>query len=129
MFISRKRSCVIPPPIIFVGDYPLAKVSSVRYLGVQINSDLSWSTHIANLCNKARRLIGFLYRRFYKNADAKTLLQLYKTFIRPRLEYCCIVWDPHLAKDTEALEKGLEVWTADVSEEVGSRPRTAAASF
>ena len=102
MLISRKRSCAIPPPIIFVGDHPLAKVSSVRYLGVQINSDLSWSTHIANLCNKVRRLIGLLYRRFYKNADAKTL---YKTFIRSHLEYCCIVWDPHLVKDAEALEK------------------------
>ena len=69
------------------------------------NSDLSWSTHITNLCNKARQLIGLLYRSFYKNADTKTLLQLYKSFIRPHLEYCSIVWDPYLAKDTEALEK------------------------
>ena len=53
---------------------------------------------------QSKTLIGFLYRQFYKNADAKTLLQLYKTFIRPHLEYCCIVWDPHLAKDAEALE-------------------------
>ena len=56
-------------------------------------------------CNKARLLIGLLYRQFYKNADTKTLLQLYKTFIRPHLEYCSIVWNPYLAKDTEALEK------------------------
>ena len=46
-----------------------------------------------------------MYRRFYKNADTKTLLQLYKTFIRPHLEYCSIVWDPYLAKDIEAIEK------------------------
>ena len=45
MVISRKRSCALPPPIIFVGDCPLAKV---KYLGVHINSDLSWSTHINN---------------------------------------------------------------------------------
>ena len=105
MLISRKRSCAIPPPIIFVGSCPLAKVASVRYLGVQINSDLSWSSHITNLCNKTRRLIGLMYRRFYKNADTKTLLQLYKTFIRPHLEYCSIMWDPYLVKDIEALEK------------------------
>ena len=96
---------VSPHPIIFVGDCLLAKVLSVRYLGVQINSDLSWSTHITNLCIKARRFIGLLYRRFYKNADTQTLLQLYKTFIRPELEYCSIVWDPYLAKDIEVLEK------------------------
>ena len=105
MLISRKRSCAIPPHIIFVGSCPPAKVTSVRYLGVQINSDLSWSSHITNLCNKARWLIGHMYRWFYKNADMKTLLQLYKTFIRPHLEYCSIVWDPYLVKDIEALEK------------------------
>ena len=100
MVISRKKSCALPPSIIFVGDCPLAKVSSVKYLGVQINSDLSWSTHINNLCCRARRLTGLLYRRFYNNADTKTLLQLYKTFISPHLEYCSIVWDPYLSKDT-----------------------------
>ena len=46
-----------------------------------------------------------MYWRFYKNADAKTLLQLYKTFMRPHLEYCSIVWDLYLAKDSEAIEK------------------------
>ena len=105
MLISRRRSCAIPPPIIFVGNCPLAQVSSVKYLGVHISSDLTWSPHIAILCNRARRLIGLMYRRFSKNADTKTLLQLYKSFIRPHLEYCSIVWDPYLAKDIEAIEK------------------------
>ncbi len=84
---------------------PIQLVSSVRYLGIQLNSDLSWSPHITNLCTKARQLVGLLYRRFYKHANTSTLLQLYKSFIRPHLEYCAIVWDPHLLKDVEALEK------------------------
>ena len=73
------------------------------------------------LCNRARRLIGLMYRRFYKNADTKTLLQLYKTFIRPHLEYCSIVyvWDPYLAKDIEAIYwEGPAVWSEDVPETV-----------
>ena len=76
MIISRKKNRAIPLPIIFVGNCPLNKVSSVKYLGVQINSHLFWSTHITNLCNKARRLIGLLYRRFYSNADTKTCIKL-----------------------------------------------------
>ncbi len=105
MLITRKRTCSIPPPILYVSEIPLQLVSSVRYLGVQLNSDLSWSPHITNLCTKARQLVGLLYRRFYKHANTSTLLQLYKSFIRPHLEYCAIVWDPHLLKDVEALEK------------------------
>jgi hypothetical protein len=38
-------------------------------------------------------------------ADSSTLLQLYKSFIRPHLEYCSIVWDPYLIGDIEMLEK------------------------
>ena len=33
------------------------------------------------------------------------ILQLYKAFIRPRFEYAPQVWDPHLVKDTQLLEK------------------------
>lgn len=93
-----------PPPIL-VNNSPLVLVNNVKYLGIQINSDLSWSAHVTSLCNKARRLIGLLYRRFYKHAASSTLLQLYKSFIRPHLEYCSVVWNPYLVCDIEALEK------------------------
>ena len=121
MLISRKKNSNLPPPAITVGGTPLTTVSSVRYLGLQIRSDLSWSTHVANLCIKARRLIGLLYRRFGKHADSATLLKLYKSFIRPHLEYCSVVWSPYLLGDIESLEKVqrfalrvcLKNWTCD----------------
>ena len=78
--------------------------SLVKYLGLQIHSDLSWSPHVANLCIKARELISLLYH-CRKLADTATLLQLYKSFIRPHLEYCSIVWDPYHVGDIESLEK------------------------
>jgi hypothetical protein len=65
----------------------------------------AWFPHVANLCIKARRLIGLPYRQFGKHADSVTLLQLYKSFIRPHLEYYSIVWNPHLIGDIESLEK------------------------
>ena len=105
MVISRKRCLRLHPPPILVNNSPLVLVNNVKYLGIQINSDLSWSAHVTSLCNKARRLIGLLYRRFYKHAASSTLLQLYKSFIRPHLEYCSVVWNPYLVCDIEALEK------------------------
>ena len=119
--ISRKRSTKSPPPPIIVQDTPLSLVDSVKYLGIQINSDLSWSPHVANRCNKVRRLIGLLYCRFYKHTDSTTLLQLYKSFVRPHLEYCSVVWNPYLAGDIDALERVqrfalrvcLKNWSAD----------------
>ena len=88
-----------------MNDVPLSLVPSVKYLGIQISRDLSWSTHVTSLCVRARKLIGLMYRRFYKYTSTQTLLQLYKALIRPHLEYCSIVWDPLFIKDKEALEK------------------------
>ena len=105
MLVTRKKTCSLPPPILYILEAPLQQMTSVRYLGIQINSDLSWSPHVTNLCAKTRRLVGLLYRRFYKHASTTTLLQLYKSFIRPHLEFGAIVWDPHLLKDVDSLEK------------------------
>ena len=46
-----------------------------------------------------------LYRRFYEFCSTDTLRCLYVAFVRPHLEYAVPVWDPHLIKHTELLEK------------------------
>ena len=106
---------------LYIEGIPLPYVDSVKYLGILITSNLSWSQHISNLHLKVRRLIGMLYRKFYKNATSSALQQLYISFIRPHLEYCSAVWDPYHVKDRELLEKtqkfGLKVclkdWSSD----------------
>ena len=87
-----------------LNDIPLKHVSSYKYLGVLITSDSMWSSHISKICNRTRRLVGLMYRKFYKYSSSETLLKLYTSFIRPHLEYACIAWDPYLKKDITALE-------------------------
>ena len=119
MLISRKRVDSHALPILYVQDVPLPYVSSVKYLGVLISCNLSWSDHVTALNKKARRLIGILYRTFYKHAESSTLVKLYLSNIRPHLEYCSPVWNPHLRKDIDQLERaqkfGLKVCLKDWS--------------
>ena len=69
-----------------------------------IPDTLTWSEHIANSTKKANRMIGIIKRTFsHMNKDI--FLSLYRTFIRPHLEYCPEVWSPYLVKDTSVLEK------------------------
>ena len=75
------------------------RVDSIKYLGLTIKDNLSWSDHISKICSKARRLIGILFRQFYKCADTSTIRTLYLTLIRPHLEYAIQIWDPYLIKD------------------------------
>ena len=58
LFISRQRSLsMITPPSLFINaDNPIKQVNSVKYLGVILTSDLSWTEHITGVCIKTRKL-------------------------------------------------------------------------
>ena len=45
------------------------------------------------------------YRQFYTNLSSSILLKLYLSHIRPHLEYCSVVWNPHHKGDIAELEK------------------------
>ena len=104
LMLTRKRSLSITPPTLMLNGNSLKRVYEYKYLGVLITSDLMWSSHITNICNKTRRLVGVLYRRFYKHSSTDTLLNLYVSFVRPHLEYAGVAWDPYLKKDIAAIE-------------------------
>ena len=108
MIISRKRSPTLPSSPIVVDSSPLDKVDSYKYLGVWITLSLSWSLQIDDICMKARRQIGFLYRSLYSYAGCDTFLTLYLSHVRPHLEYAAVVWDPHqinLINKLESVQK------------------------
>ena len=101
LVLSRKRC---PPSLsLRVAGSSIVQVTSFKYLGVTISSNLSWRSHINNVCSKAKRQVGFLYRNFGR-ADSSSLLQLYKSLVLPILDYCSSVWDPHLLTDIKSLE-------------------------
>lgn len=99
MIFSRKRTSTLltHPPVLLLGDTSLERVSKYKYLGVLITDDLKWESHINAVCSKARRIIGMLYRNFYSHSSPEFLLHMYKSLVRPHLEYCSVIWDPHVA--------------------------------
>ena len=100
MLITRKNSKSLLPPDLTLNGKVLRRVFSYRYLGITLTSNMSWSPHIMECCNKTRRLIGLLYRRFHHYSNAATLINLY----RPHLEYASIVWNSILKCEIEAIE-------------------------
>jgi len=62
---------------------------------------------VVSQCNKAaaaaRKIIGMVRRNFRK-LDVEDFLLIYKTYIRPRLEFCIQSWSPYLSKDIETRE-------------------------
>lgn len=72
-------------------------------LGVYVNTTMKFSKQCAELVKKANRVIGIIRRNFI-NFDKKVLLQLYKSLVRPHLDYAVPIWKPHLKKDISLME-------------------------
>ena len=63
----------------------IREVTQAKYLGVTLNSKLTWSNHISNITSKANSVYGFL-RRNFNTCPAKTKSALYKSMLQPILE-------------------------------------------
>ena len=83
--------------------HSLKKVDQAKYLGVTISSDLDWKGHINMSVAKANRSLGFLKRNL-KSAPQDIRETAYKTLVRPQVEYCGAIWDPHTAELTKQVE-------------------------
>ena len=59
---QKETTPPIPPTGLLLGGVTLEHVESYCYLGVLVTSRLTWSDHIEQICTKARKLVGLLYR-------------------------------------------------------------------
>ena len=81
----------------------LQQVQENPYLGLIIQDDLQWSSHINKICTKANRTLGFI-RRNLKNCNQRFKETAYISLVRSVLEYSSTVWDPYLEKDIKKIE-------------------------
>ena len=82
----------------------LESVEEEKDLGVTFSNNLKFSKHIHNCASKANQILG-LVKRTFECMDEDMFLLLYKTLVRPHLEYACSVWNPWLKKDIRCLER------------------------
>ena len=83
--------------------YELECVNEMKDLGVTIDSNLSFESHIQIKVNKANQTMGMI-RRAFTHLDNDTFLCLFKAFVRPQLEYANAAWSPYKVKDITAIE-------------------------
>lgn len=101
MHVTRKRSPILTKYTL--SGYTLSTVDTATYLGVELNSRLTWDSHITKTINKANRSLGFVRRNIHTSSrTAKETA--YKSLVRPVLEYCCAAWDPYYKCYIDQLE-------------------------
>ena len=76
---------------IFIDDIPIVQKESTKFLGVTLDSSLSWTEQTRNITTTLSKVIGILYK--LKNIlPQKTLIMLYNALVLPHINYCNIVW-------------------------------------
>ena len=69
----------------------LSEKDHVKYLGIMIDSTLTWRIHINNISTKLSRAVGLLYK-IRPFVNMKTLRTLYYSLAYPHLIYAIEIW-------------------------------------
>ena len=69
----------------------ISEKNHVKYLGIMIDSTLTWRAHIDNVSSKMSRAIGLLYK-IRPFVNIKLLRTLYYSLVYPYLIYAIEVW-------------------------------------
>ena len=103
-FCHRLGNCQGVPLRLYGVDIPLEQ--SVRFLGVQLDRKITYKHHLKSLrlkCMKVLNLLKCVARTSY-GADRATLLLLYRSLIRSKLDYACIVYNRACASHKRILD-------------------------
>ena len=82
----------------------LEEIEVEKDLGVNIDNQLSFKSHIASMTAKANRIVGII-RRSFRNLTEELFVTLFKSLVRPILEYGHSVWNPHLKTLNQEVER------------------------
>ncbi|PIK37755.1 reverse transcriptase [Apostichopus japonicus] len=88
----------------FMNGQPLETVNEEKDLGVIVSSSLKLNTQVVACVKRANRILGMIYRTF-ETKELVLMLQLYKSLVRPHLEFAIQAWNPYLKGDIDYLEK------------------------
>ena len=81
----------------------IKRIESEKDLGVFIDEKLNFREHITKKVNIVNRNLGIIFRAF-TYMGTEMLLNLYKSMVRPHIEYATQVWSPQYKKDKITLE-------------------------
>ena len=75
-------------PILRINNVDIERVIQFNFLGLILNCNLTWTTHIQHISIKIARVIGIMYRLKHIYPQS-VLLMLYNTLIVSHFNYCC----------------------------------------
>ena len=87
-----------------IGSSILAEDEEEKDVGVLFDQNLDFRKHIKTMISKANQRVG-LIKRSFSRLNIHSFKILYKSLVRPILEYCSAIWYPLYKTDALEIEK------------------------
>ena len=100
--LTRKLLCLTTS--YSINNISLEWVERFTYLGVWINSHLTWGEHTDFATFKVFRMVNPLLRSMYCCSKSSKEMAV-TALVRPHLECSAPVWSPHYRKDNSSIER------------------------
>jgi len=88
----------------FIDNCPIPHLSQFSDLGLIVRSPFSFKSHIEKIVSRAFSKLG-LINKIFKHKCRRSIVVLFKSFIRPSLEYSSIIWNPHTQTSIDSIER------------------------
>ena len=92
----------------------LVPAEQVQDLGICMSTKLDFSSHINLIVDKACSKAAWALSVFRcRNQD--TMMTIFKSLLRPLLEYCCPIWNPSKVLNIQCLENVQRNFTSKIT--------------
>ena len=97
MIIDVRKYKALPDRII-IHDHTVERISTFKYLGVMLNTDLSWSNNTDYIITKLNSRIYCFKKHKKFNVNICALKLFYQLVFKCVLTYCCVCWGGNITK-------------------------------
>ena len=91
LFHTRQKRVNIDDISIVIDGKTIPFTTNTKFLGINIDNNLTWKAHINHITTKISKGVGVL-SRLSKELPYNELILIYNTILLPYLTYCCITW-------------------------------------
>jgi len=88
---------------------------TVRDLGVLANSNLMFQEHIDKIVTSSKVMSGVLLRTF-STRQADPMMRMFNSYLKSKLEYCCLIWSPWHQNGINKLERVQKNFTSRIQD-------------
>ena len=92
VIFSRKLDKLSYPPLHF-NNVALTQPTTQKHLGMLLDVKLDFPGHLKNIYSKVNKTMGILRKLHNTLPSRLSLLTIYKSFIRPHLDYGDVIYD------------------------------------